>query len=138
MSKKVILFGTFDIIHKGHLNLFWQARKLGNYLIAVVARDKTVQEVKGRSPRHNEKERVKLIRASGLAEKVVLGNLKNKYAVIKKYQPGIIALGYDQKFLVDNLKKKLKEFKLIKTKIVRLKAYKPKIYKTSKIIIHNS
>ena len=132
--KKVMLFGTFDMLHKGHLNLFRQARKLGNYLIVVVARDKTVREVKTRPARHSEKERMYSIKESGLVEKAVLGNLKNKYAAIKKYKPNIIALGYDQKYFTDDLKDKLKELKLNKIKIVRLKSYNPKKYKTSKLL----
>lgn len=132
--KKVMLFGTFDILHKGHFNLFWQARKFGDYLLVVVARDKTVREVKGHSPRHNEKTRASLLKKTGLAEKIILGNLNNKYAAIKKYKPDIIALGYDQKYFTDDLKNKLKKLKLGKIKIIRLKSYKPSIYKTSIII----
>jgi FAD synthetase len=130
--KIVMLFGTFDLLHLGHLALFRQARKQGDYLIAVVARDKTVLEVKHKNPQDKEKERVRKIKASGLVNKVVLGNLRDKYSSIKKYRPNIIALGYDQRFLTDDLAEKLKEFK-IKAKIVRLKSYKPSIYKTSKL-----
>ncbi|MCH9030625.1 MAG: adenylyltransferase/cytidyltransferase family protein [Bacteroidetes bacterium] len=58
MEKRVVMiFGTFDILHKGHLNLFDQAKKHGDFLIAVIARDKTVVKVKDREPKHNEKER---------------------------------------------------------------------------------
>jgi glycerol-3-phosphate cytidylyltransferase-like family protein len=61
-----------------------------------------------------------------------LGNIRNKYAAIKKYKPEIIALGYDQKVNLLELKNKLKEFK-IKSEIVRLKSHKPEIYKSSKL-----
>jgi len=131
--KTVIVFGTFDLLHLGHLALFRQAKKQGDYLIAVVARDKTVLEVKHKSPRDNERERVRKIKTSGLVDKVILGNLRDKYSSIKKYRPQIIALGYDQRFLTDDLAEKLQEFK-IKAKIVRLKSYKPSIYKTSKLL----
>jgi len=72
------------------------------------------------------------LKDSGLADKVVLGSSKNKYAVIEKYKPDVIALGYDQKVNSRELEKKLKEFKL-DAKIVRLKSYKPEIYKSSKL-----
>lgn len=42
--KKVLIFGSFDSLHKGHLNLFKQARKHGDKLIAVVARDETIKK----------------------------------------------------------------------------------------------
>ena len=130
--KEVITFGTFDYFHPGHASYLKQAKKLGDYLIVVVARDKTVEKVKGKKPRKNEQKRLKIIKESGLAEKVILGNLKDKYAVIRKYKPEIIALGYDQKSFSQGLEEKLRKFKL-KAKIVRLKAYKPKIFKSSKM-----
>jgi len=73
------------------------------------------------------------IKESGLADKVILGNLENKYAAIEKYKPGVICLGYDQKVFTDNLRKELKEFNLPDTKIVQLKSYYPEKYKSSKL-----
>ena len=135
--KKVMLFGTFDILHPGHINMFWQAQKLGDSIIVVVARDKTVQDFKKRLPHNDERKRADAIKKSGLADKVVLGSLKDKYSAIKKYNPDIIALGYDQKFLTGGLKEQIHLLGL-KSKIIRLKSYRPHIYKTSKILkIHN-
>lgn len=130
--KKVIAFGTFDIFHPGHISYLKQAKKLGDYLMVVIARDKTVEEVKRKKPKKNEKVRLKIVKESKLAEKVILGNLKDKYAVIKKYRPDIIALGYDQNSFSEGLEKKLKELNL-KTKIFRLKSHKPKVFKSSKM-----
>ncbi len=125
-----MVFGTFDIFHKGHENFLKQARKYGDYLIAVVARDKTVYSVKKQKTIKSEQERLKEIKNSGLANKVALGNLGDKYAIIKKYKPDVICLGYDQKAFVSNLERKLTEFKL-RTKITKLNAYHPKKYKSS-------
>lgn len=127
--KKVLVFGTFDHLHPGHLYFLKQAKKYG-HLFVVVSRDKTVKLIKGKKPLQNEKERMKAIKKLKIAKKVILGNLKDKYLVIKKIKPEVICLGYDQKFFIKNLRKKLKEFNL-KTKIIRLKAYYPKIYKSS-------
>ena len=123
-----MIFGTFDILHKGHLNLFDQARKHGDFLIAVIARDRTVVKVKNREPKHNEKERLENI--SEHVDKAVLGNLKDKFSAIKKYKPDVICLGYDQVAFTENIENKLKELKL-KTKVTRLKAHKPYLYKSS-------
>ena len=125
-------FGAFDIFHKGHKNFLKQARVFGDCLIVVVARDKTVLKTKGKQPQNNERKRMAAIKKSGLADKVILGRIKNKYALIKKYRPDIICLGYDQKYFIEDLKTKIKEFSL-KTKIKRLKSYKPHIYKSSKL-----
>ncbi|MBR9691787.1 adenylyltransferase/cytidyltransferase family protein [Candidatus Woesearchaeota archaeon] len=117
--KSVMVFGTFDILHKGHLSLFSQAKRYGDYLIAVVARDKTVEKVKGRKPRNNEKKRLKEV--SKYADKAILGYIYDKQKIVKKYKPNVICLGYDQKDFIDGLKFK------------RLKAYKPHKYKSSKL-----
>jgi FAD synthetase len=132
--KKVMVFGTFDIIHKGHKNFFKQAKKYGDYLIVVVARDRTVKEVKGELPKNSEKIRLSSVIKSRLVNKAVLGNVKNKYKKIKEFKPDVICLGYDQQYFTDKLKNKLQSFGL-NTKIIKLKPYKPKIYKTS--IIRN-
>ena len=125
-------FGTFDIFHPGHENYLVQAKKLGEYLIVVVARDKTVLEVKKQQAKNGEQDRLETVKNSGLADEIILGSLKDRYAVIEKYRPDVIALGYDQKVDLSELEKKLQEFKL-ETKIVRLEAFKSEIYKSSKL-----
>ena len=131
--KKVMTFGTFDIFHPGHRSFLKQAKKYGDCLIVVVARDKNVTRYKKQETRNNEQKRIENIKKSRLANKVILGGLGNKYAVIKKHKPDVICLGYDQQFFTRDLKEKLKSYKLEKTRIIRLKAYKPEIYKSSKI-----
>lgn len=125
-------FGTFDIFHKGHEKYLKQAKKLGNYLIVVIARNKTVAKVKGKLPKTPENVRLKRVAESGLADLVILGNISDKYAVIRVQKPDIIALGYDQKNFIDKL-----AVSFPKIKIVRLKPFKPSIYKSSKIKIDN-
>lgn len=129
-KKLVMVFGTFDYLHAGHENLFSQARKLGDEIIAIIARDKTVKIIKGNSPDHHEKERMANLKATGWSDKIVLGEVKDKSKVIKIYRPDIIALGYDQFAFTYNLKKLLMDLKM-DTKIIRLTPYKPEIYKSS-------
>jgi FAD synthetase len=132
MQAKTIVFGTFDIIHPGHRSFLRQVKKYGEYLIVVIARDKTVKKIKGR-PENGERKRLRNMKDSGLADEVILGSLVDKYAAIKKYRPDVICLGYDQKYFTQGLKEELKKTGLEKTKIIRLKSYKPEIYKTSKL-----
>jgi cytidyltransferase-like protein len=123
-AKKVLVFGTFDILHKGHLSYFKQARKYGDYLIAVVARDKTVLKIKGRLPRNNEQQRVDKVKTE--VDKAVLGFIHDRYKVIRLFKPDVICLGYDQIVSLEDLKK-------FNIPIKRLKAYKPYKYKSSKM-----
>ncbi|MFA6383592.1 MAG: adenylyltransferase/cytidyltransferase family protein [Parcubacteria group bacterium] len=133
MKSRVMVFGTFDIFHPGHRSFLRQAKKLGDYLIVVVARDKTVEITKKQKPINKEAIRVKIIKNSQLADKVILGGIGDKYAVIKKHRPDIICLGYDQKYFIDGLREELERSGLKKTKIIKLKSYRPEIYKTSKL-----
>ncbi len=129
---KVMCFGTFDLVHLGHLEYFKQAKQLGDFLIVVVARDKTVLKTKGQYPRFTEEQRREKIENIGIIDKVMLGNTDDVYQVIKDEQPDILALGYDQTHFVDQLKQKIHEFGL-DTKIFRMKPFKPEEYKSSKL-----
>ncbi len=130
-------FGTFDGLHLGHLNFFKQARKLSpeGTLIVSIARDKNVFRIKKAWPRLDEKKRFNLVKKSKLVDEVVLAGIKNHITHIKKARPDIIALGYDQKAYVKNLKKDLK-LNGLDVKVVRLKPYKEKVYKNSLINHH--
>ena len=121
-----MVFGAFDILHPGHLDFLKQAKKLGRYLIVSVARDKNVKKVKGVAPVFSEKERLQNIRALKIVDRVVLGGISDPMPHIKKEKPDVIALGYDQGDYLDNLQD-------LKIKTVRLKAFKPGAYKSSKI-----
>lgn len=122
--KKVMVFGTFDILHQGHFHMLEEARELGDYLVVVVARDITVSEVKGHYPDNNEEKRLKQLKACNIADKVRLGSPGNKHAVIEEEKPDVIALGYDQNAFTADLEK-------YGIQVVRLQPYKPEIYKSS-------
>jgi FAD synthetase len=124
---RIMSFGTFDLLHPGHLSYLTQAKKYGDYLIVVVARDRNVLELKKRLPKQKEKIRMAEIKRTSLADKVVLGQIKNKFAVIEKYKPDVICLGYDQKTDLYKLKQ------IFKGGVVRLKPYKKNVYKSSKM-----
>lgn len=129
---KIMVFGTFDGLHKGHLNFLKQAKALSknSYLIVSIAREKNVLRIKKIKPIYSEKERRNFIINSGEADKVVLGSMDDHISHILKYKPNIIALGYDQKAYVKNLKIDLVKNGL-KPNILKLKSYYPKIYKNS-------
>ena len=125
-------FGTFDHLHAGHENYLQKAAELGDELIVVIARDRTAESIRGTRPDNKEKKRLAAIRALPNVTKAVLGNLEDKYKVLKKHKPDIIALGYDQFVFTQQLSKVLITLKL-NSHIVRLDPYKPDMYKSSLI-----
>lgn len=129
-TKIVLVFGTFDALHKGHIDFFRQARKHGGFLTAIVARDKTVLQVKKRKPIQDEKIRLRNVKKH--VDKALLGSAGNKYALLKKIKPDIVCLGYDQDSFTKRLRSELKNHR-INSKIFRLRPYKPRVYK-SKIL----
>lgn len=130
-EKLVLVFGTYDLFHQGHLYFLKEAKKHGTLLAVVVARDKTVKEVKGKKPVHNEKQRLSQIKKIPFVDRAYLGNLADKYQVITEITPDIICLGYDQKIFTQGLKRRLQTLGLA-PKIMRIKkAYKPDQFKSS-------
>jgi len=130
--KKVLVFGTFDGLHPGHLSFLKQAKKYGDYLVVVVAKNKTVKKVKHHFPIRNETERAKALWDCKLANEVKVGCPGNPFKIIQEIKPDVICLGYDQKSFTENLPAKLKEMG-VKTKVYRLKPYKPEKYHSSLI-----
>ena len=123
--KKVMCFGTFDKLHPGHLSYLKQAKKHGDYLIVIVARDRNVLKIKKRDPKENEKERLKNIKKIDEVDKALLGEIKNKYNIVKKLKPDILCLGYDQRVNEDELRG------AFKGKILRMRPYREDVYKSS-------
>lgn len=104
----------------GHLKLFNEARKHGDKLVVLLARDANICKTKGRKPFFNERERKALLEALEVVDEVVPGALKDRYSKLKTIKPDVFVLGYDQ----DNVAVELKEFfkrSKLKVKIVRLK-----------------
>jgi cytidyltransferase-like protein len=131
-GKKVLVFGTFDLLHPGHIYFLNEAKKLGNHLTAVIARDDTVEKLKTRKPKFSETERLKHISELSSVDRAMLGSKGDKFKVIEEVKPDIICLGYDQKFFTEKLEKEL-ETRGIKAEIVRLKPYREDEYKSSKL-----
>ncbi len=130
-----MVFGTFDILHEGHLNFFRQARSLASdpQLIVSIARDSSTERIKGERPKNNELTRMQCVEASELVDEVTLGDRDGFIEHIKLARPDIIALGYDQENeYVSSLAAEL-SYAELETRIVRLKSYKPDIYKSSKL-----
>lgn len=91
--KIVLIGGKFNTIHKGHLWFLKKAKALGDGLVVVLANDV-----------HNKRpyalpaaKRKKLLAATKIPDRIVVGDRKNYFKVIGKFRPAVIVLGYDQK-----------------------------------------
>ncbi len=132
--KTVMAFGSFDVVHEGHRFYLSEAKKLGDRLIVVVARDQTIAKVKGNPPEIPEQQRLQHVARLNIADEVLLGNPGNIFSIVKERKPDILALGYDQKPSDEQVVKNLSMGSYRPT-IVRIPPHKPEIYKSSKLKI---
>ena len=131
-ANKAMAFGTFDILHPGHIYYLRQAKRKTKSLVVVVARDVTVKKVKKKRPVNSERKRALNLKRLGIADNVILGNPGDKYRVIEREKPDLLCFGYDQTFFTERIEEELKK-RGISARIVRISAYKPHIYKSSKM-----
>ncbi len=128
--KKVLVFGTFDILHPGHIWFLQQARQQGTHLTVVVGRDSVTKKIKGKQSHFNERERLHMIQALSLVDHAILGDQLGKQTVLKRERPDVICWGYDQSpTIAKHFDAKI--LKVIKQK--RISAYHPRRYGSSKI-----
>jgi len=106
--KTVMCFGTFDLLHLGHLNYFQQAKRYGDYLMVVIARDKTKIAQK-KEVIFSERERLELVKGLRVVDEAVLGYPEDHFRIIQEKRPDVIFLGYDHKIDEKMLAAKLKE-----------------------------
>lgn len=123
--KIVMATGTFDLIHPGHGLFLEEAKKLGGRnakLVVVLARDSTVRSKK-RIPIISEDQRREVVQMLKVVDEAYLGSETDMFAIVKKLQPDIIAIGPDQKFDLDELRNELKKRDL-KSEVIRVPQYK--------------
>jgi glycerol-3-phosphate cytidylyltransferase len=105
MKKTVITFGTFDVLHLGHLNIFMRARELGDRLVVGVSTDELNYSKKGRFPVFTQDERAQIVRAIRFVDEVFFEeslDLKREY--IMRYLANVLVMGNDWEGKFDDMK----------------------------------
>ncbi len=131
--KTILIFGTFDFLHSGHLHAFEEAKKLEGKLIVSVASDKAVESIKGKAPIHTEDERLALVQHIDVVDEAFVGDQElGVYSFFSTLMPDVIALGYDQDGLKEDLQKFFQTHGYT-TELVTLSIYKDGKTKSSSI-----
>ena len=128
---KVVATGTFDILHPGHVLYLKEARKLGDALYVIVARDSTIKHK--RKPLLPEDQRLFMVCALKCVDQAMLGSEEDMFKPIMEIDPDIIALGFNQHWNEKELENKLKE-RGLKAKVVRIEKCDPSPYASSRHI----
>ena len=93
--KRVLTYGTFDLLHYGHINLLRRAKALGDYLIVALSTD-DFNALKGKKAYHNDETRKKMLEAIRYVDLVIPEeSWEQKIDDVKKYQVDIVVMGSD-------------------------------------------
>lgn len=103
--RKVITYGTYDLLHQGHLNLLRRAKELGDHLVVGVTSDSYDRDRGKLNVRNNVLERVEAVKATGYADEIIIEDyVGQKIDDIQKYNIDVFAIGSDWKGKFDYLK----------------------------------
>ena len=93
--KRVLTYGTFDLLHYGHINLLKRAKAMGDYLIVALSTDE-FNETKGKKAYHNYETRKKMLEAIRYVDLVIPEeNWEQKISDVKDYNVDIVVMGSD-------------------------------------------
>ena len=93
---KVITYGTYDLLHYGHINLLKRAKALGDYLIVGVTADTFDRERGKINVQQSLIERISAVKATGLADEIIVEEYEGqKIDDIKRYDVDIFTVGSD-------------------------------------------
>ena len=93
--RRVLTYGTYDLLHYGHIRLLKRAKELGDYLIVALSTDE-FNELKGKKAYHNYETRKKMLEAIRYVDLVIPENDWNqKIDDVKKYYVDVTVMGGD-------------------------------------------
>ncbi len=94
--KKIITFGTYDLLHVGHVRLLERAAALGDYLVVGISSDQLNVNKKGRAPVYSTKDRIEILQAlSCVDETFVEYSLEDKGRYIQEHNADVLVMGDD-------------------------------------------
>ena len=93
--KRILTYGTYDLLHYGHIRLLQRAKALGDYLIVALSTDE-FNELKGKKAYHNYETRKKMLEAIRYVDLVIPEqNWEQKISDVRKYEVDIVVMGSD-------------------------------------------
>lgn len=101
---RVITYGTYDLLHRGHIRLLERAKALGDYLIVGVTAEGFDMERGKINVQQSLMERIEAVKATGLADEIIIEEYEGqKIDDIKRYHADIFTVGSDWKGKFDYL-----------------------------------
>ena len=129
---RVMTTGVFDLLHPGHIAMLEEAKRLGDELVVVIARDESAAKEK-HPPITPEEHRRRMVEALKPVDVAVLGHRGDYYRIVEELRPDIIALGFDQRY-DEKAVEETCAGRGVKAKVVRLPHFVGDLDGTRKII----
>ncbi|MCI4367840.1 MAG: FAD synthase [Thermoplasmata archaeon] len=129
---RVMATGVFDLLHPGHVYFLTEAKKLGDELVVVVARDQTARRLK-REPYVPETIRREMVESLKPVDRAILGSTTDIYQTVIDVRPDLIALGHDQIWNEQEIEAECAR-RGVPAKVVRMPALKHDELATRKLI----
>ena len=97
--KRIFVNGTFDLLHKAHIEMLNYASSLGDYLLVAIDTDRRVRELKGNDrPIYNQNDRKYILESLKAVDEVVLFDSEQELInIVKEYQPDTMVKGSDHR-----------------------------------------
>lgn len=126
--KTVVAFGTFDIIHPGHISYLEHARGLGDRLTVAITPDAVALRSKGAKPLFTEKERMRIVSSLRCVDRVILGDSNGSWRNVMRCNPDSVCFGYDQKAAVRAFKDHVSKNSALSIPVHMAPAFRPQRY----------
>ncbi len=102
--KKVLTYGTFDLLHRGHINILKRAKDLGDYLVVAVSSDE-FNAIKDKKAYHSFEDRKYILEAIKYVDEVIReDDWDQKVSDVKDHNIDVFVMGDDWEGKFDELK----------------------------------
>lgn len=126
--KRVITYGTYDLLHYGHIELLRRAREMGDYLIVALSTDE-FNQIKNKKSYYDYEQRKMMLESIRYVDLVIPeNNWKQKNQDVTKYEVDIFVMGHDWEGEFDFLKNKCEVIYLKRTEGISTTQIKQELY----------
>jgi len=115
---RVLVAGSFEFLHPGHISLLKYAWQLGDVHV-IVSRDVNFEKFKGRKPIMSERDRLEVVSSVRYVSNAILGDTSDLFKPLEELRPDIVVLGPDQWIEPQRLEEELRKRGLVATRVVK-------------------
>lgn len=128
----VLVFGTFDLLHPGHVYFLKQVARYGRVTIALTPDELCVYYKEKAAVNPFSARRQRLLRLSSVANVIAADDRPGDFGIVKRVAPDTVIFGYDQHSLMEAFKNRLPELDVVPPRVVTIAPYRTELYQSSR------